>query len=89
MSSSTVNPKNGVVIENEKSKTLKILSNRTGTHYYQSRDEGYYRDYYHEHKERVTCEYCERQVYANKLKIHLASVICQRWAARKNATPFH
>ncbi len=66
------------VIDNPNKKTFKIWSEKTDTYYYQSRDPEFYRKYYHEKKERIVCEHCNRNVYVGNLRVHLKSNICAK-----------
>ena len=83
MESQTLQPKNGVVIDNPAKKTFKVFSNKTQTFYYQSRDLTYYNDYYHARKVRITCERCGRQSYEHCLTLHQNKPICKRWQEKR------
>jgi len=78
-----INPKNGVVHDDPKRKTVKIFSNKTNTFYYLTRDPDFYRNYYHERKEKMTCEHCGREVYKHALRRHLETKICQNAKMKK------
>ena len=75
--------RNGYVIDNPKRRTLKIWSNKTQTFYYQSRDADFYRNYYHNTKQRITCEHCNRDIYKAQLSRHQQTAICQNAKLKK------
>lgn len=69
--------KNGVVLST-RGKSIKILSDRTNTIYYQSMTPDYYRNKYHEKKQIATCEYCGCSVTHLKLRRHKDSAKCKK-----------
>ena len=78
-----IQPKNGIVHDNPKRKTIKIWSNVTNTWYYQDRDVDYYRNYYHEKKCKMICEHCGREVYKHALRKHLVTKVCENARMKK------
>lgn len=77
METTGINPRNGIIHDSPKRKTVKIWSNKTNTFYYQARDPDFYRNYYHDRKVRVICEHCNREVYQHALTRHYETKICQ------------
>lgn len=86
METTTIAPKNGVVIDNPKKKTYKVWSNRTESFYYQDRDPNYYRNYYHDKKEKLACPKCGRMTFNHNMRRHQLTYICERNAKTKTET---
>ena len=86
METAGINPKNGVVHDDPKRKTVKIFSNKANTYYYLTRDPDFYRNYYHERKVKMNCEQCGREIYKHGLPRHLETRLCQNERMNKELT---
>lgn len=83
METTIINPRNGIVYDNPNKKTYKVFSNKTNSFYYQDRDPEYYRNYYHDKKEKLECSCCGRMIYNHGMRRHQLSNICKKNAKIK------
>jgi hypothetical protein len=57
-------------------KTEKVWSERAQKYYYKVKDPSYYRDYFHNHKQDLTCQFCGKVVKC-QMYSHVKSLKCQ------------